>query len=133
MTIIDYKVWVETIITYKFRLYVHIFVYWNTDHKYIVILFMEIFWTHVTISSSCQTFIFCIKNTDASNQGGWHLCHTMGQKYFWNNHFYNFYSRHHSRFFDCLAHPNLSATLATDQKRPLSHLCISYQSLAECH
>ena len=26
------------------------------------------------------------------------------------------YSRHHSRFFDCLAHPNLSATLATDQK-----------------
>ena len=26
------------------------------------------------------------------------------------------YIRHHSRFFDCLAHPNLSATLATDQK-----------------
>ena len=24
--------------------------------------------------------------------------------------------RYHSRFFDCLAHPNLSATLATDQK-----------------
>ena len=41
--------------------------------------------------------------------------------------------RHHSRFFDCLAHPNLSATLATDQKWPLSHLRISYQSLAECH
>ena len=37
------------------------------------------------------------------------------------------------RFFDCLAHPNLSATLATDQKWPLSHLRISYQSLAECH
>ena len=41
--------------------------------------------------------------------------------------------RYHSRFFDCLAHPNLSATMATDQKLPLSHLCISYQSLAECH
>ena len=27
-------------------------------------------------------------------------------------------TRHHSRFFDCLAHPNLSATLATDQKLP---------------
>ena len=26
------------------------------------------------------------------------------------------FSRYHSRFFDCLAHPNLSATLATDQK-----------------
>jgi hypothetical protein len=26
------------------------------------------------------------------------------------------YSRYHSRFFDCLAHPNLIATLATDQK-----------------
>ena len=26
------------------------------------------------------------------------------------------HSRYHSRFFDCLAHPNLSATLATDQK-----------------
>ena len=26
--------------------------------------------------------------------------------------------RHHSRFFDCLAHPNLSATLATNQNDP---------------
>ena len=26
------------------------------------------------------------------------------------------YSRYYSRFFDCLAHPNLGATLATDQK-----------------
>ena len=43
------------------------------------------------------------------------------------------YIRDHSRFFDCLVHPNLSATLATDQKWPLSCLCISYQSLAECH
>ena len=34
------------------------------------------------------------------------------------------------RFFDCLAHPNLSATFATDEKCPLCHLCISYQSLA---
>ena len=41
--------------------------------------------------------------------------------------------RYHSRFFDCLAHPNLSAVLATDQKWPLSCLGISYQSLAECH
>ena len=42
--------------------------------------------------------------------------------------------RYHLRFFDCLvAHPNLSATLATDQKWPLSCLRISYQSLAECH
>jgi hypothetical protein len=24
--------------------------------------------------------------------------------------------KHHSRFFECLAHPNLSATLATDKK-----------------
>ena len=43
------------------------------------------------------------------------------------------YSRHLSRYFDCLAHPNLSATLATDQKWPLSYLRISCQSLAECH
>ena len=28
-------------------------------------------------------------------------------------------SRYHSRCFDCIAHPNLSATLATDQKWPL--------------
>ena len=34
------------------------------------------------------------------------------------------------RFFDCLAHPNLSATFATDQKWPICHLLISYQSLA---
>ena len=37
------------------------------------------------------------------------------------------------RFFNCLAHPNLSGTFATDEKWPLSHLRISYQSLAECH
>ena len=36
-----------------------------------------------------------------------------------------------SRFFDCLAHSNLSATLATDQKCPLSCRRISYLSLAE--
>ena len=41
--------------------------------------------------------------------------------------------RYHSRFFDCILHPNLSATLDTDQKLPLSCLRISYQSLAECH
>ena len=41
-----------------------------------------------------------------------------------------FSNRHLSRFFDCLGHPNLSTTLATDQKWPLSHLRISYQSLA---
>ena len=34
-------------------------------------------------------------------------------------------TRYLLRFFDCLEHPNLSATLATDQK---SHLLISYQS-----
>ena len=39
-------------------------------------------------------------------------------------------NRYLLRFFDCLAHPNLSATFATDQKLPLSHLRISYQSLA---
>ena len=43
------------------------------------------------------------------------------------------YIRYHSRFYDCLAHPNLSSTLATGQKWPLSCLCISYQSLARCH
>ena len=36
-------------------------------------------------------------------------------------------------FFNCIAHPNLSATLATDQKWPLSCVRISFQSLAECH
>ena len=40
------------------------------------------------------------------------------------------YIRYLLRFFDCLAHPNLSATFATDQKWPLCHLHISYQSLA---
>ena len=38
--------------------------------------------------------------------------------------------RYLSKNFDCLTHPNLSATLATDQKLLLSHLRISYQSLA---
>ena len=32
------------------------------------------------------------------------------------------FNRHLLRFYDCLGHPNLSATLATDQKWPLSHL-----------
>ena len=32
----------------------------------------------------------------------------------------NLGNRHLSRFFDCLAHPNLSATLATDQKWPFT-------------
>ena len=41
--------------------------------------------------------------------------------------------RHLSRFFDCLAHASVSATLATDQNWSLSHLRISYQSLADCH
>ena len=36
-------------------------------------------------------------------------------------------------FFYCLAHPNLSASFATNQRWPLSHLRISYQSLVECH
>ena len=40
------------------------------------------------------------------------------------------YIRYLLRFFDCLTHPNLSATFATDQKWPICHLCISYQSLA---
>jgi hypothetical protein len=42
-------------------------------------------------------------------------------------------NRYHSRFFDCLAHQNLSTTLATDQKWPCSclpDLRIPYQSLA---
>ena len=37
---------------------------------------------------------------------------------------------HSLRFLDCLAHLNLSATFATDQKWPICHLHISYQSLA---
>ena len=41
------------------------------------------------------------------------------------------YTRYLLRFFDCVVHPNLSATFATDQKWPFSHLRISYQSLAE--
>ena len=45
----------------------------------------------------------------------------------------NIFIRYLWRFFDCLAYPNLSATLATDQKLPLSFHCISYQSLAKCH
>ena len=43
---------------------------------------------------------------------------------------YYIHSRYLLRFFDCLAHPNLSATFATDQKWPICHLRISYQSLA---
>ena len=39
-------------------------------------------------------------------------------------------SRYLLRLFDCLAHPNLGATFATDQKWPICHLRISYQSLA---
>ena len=37
---------------------------------------------------------------------------------------------HLLRFSDCLAHSNLTATFATDEKWPLCHLYISYQSLA---
>ena len=44
-----------------------------------------------------------------------------------------FISRYLSRFFDCLAHPNLSPTFGTDHKWPLSHHHIYYQSLADCH
>jgi hypothetical protein len=43
---------------------------------------------------------------------------------------YSMSNRYLLRFFDCLAHPNLSATFATDQKWPICHLRISYQSLA---
>ena len=39
-------------------------------------------------------------------------------------------TRYLLRFFDCLAHPNLSATFTTDDKWPICHLCISYQILA---
>ena len=41
--------------------------------------------------------------------------------------------RYLSRFYNFLVHPNLSATLDTDQKWPLGCCRISYQSLAECH
>ena len=40
------------------------------------------------------------------------------------------YIRYLLRLFDCLAHPNLGAPFATDQKWPICHLRISYQSLA---
>ena len=40
------------------------------------------------------------------------------------------YIRYLLSFFVCLAHPNLSATFATDQKWPICHLHTSYQSLA---
>ena len=40
------------------------------------------------------------------------------------------YNRYLLRIFECLAHPNQSATFATDQKWPICHLRISYQSLA---
>ena len=39
-------------------------------------------------------------------------------------------NRYLLRFFDCVAHPNLTATFATDQKLPISHLRISSQFLA---
>ena len=48
----------------------------------------------------------------------------------WKLQWFTMYIRYLLRFFDCLAHPNLSATFATDQKWPLCHLRISYQSLA---
>ena len=35
------------------------------------------------------------------------------------------YNRYHSRFIDYLAHPNLSATLVTDQKWPLKVVSVS--------
>ena len=40
------------------------------------------------------------------------------------------WNRYLLRFFDSLAHPNLSATFATDKKLPFSCLPISCQSLA---
>ena len=40
------------------------------------------------------------------------------------------YIRYLLRLFDCLAHPNLGSPFATDQKWPICHLRISYQSLA---
>ena len=53
---------------------------------------------------------------------------------FYQKYFYKYIHRRYIlRFFDCIGHPNLNATLATDQKWTLSCLHISYQSLAECH
>ena len=40
------------------------------------------------------------------------------------------HNRYLLRFFDCLAHPNISAAFATDQKWPICHLRLLYQSLA---
>ena len=51
-------------------------------------------------------------------------------KEFYNIHVRYLLSRYLLRFFDYLAHPNLSGTFATDQKWPICHLRISYQSLA---
>jgi hypothetical protein len=51
-----------------------------------------------------------------------HLMFTISIRHKYTSHFlidfhmYYVVSRHFSRFFDCLEHPNLSATLATDQK-----------------
>ena len=42
-------------------------------------------------------------------------------------------NRYLSRFFDCLAHPNLSATLATDQKWALILIGMSYKSKKNAH
>ena len=69
------------------------------------------FWANILDLNHVQKSLFLINNTT----------------------FYVISIRYLSRFFDCLMHPNLSATLATDQKWPLSHLRISYQSLAEFH
>ena len=77
-----------------------------------------------------------LSNSDINQKAWFYNLRTSKMKVpeFWNWLFFkiNFY-RYLSRFFDCLAHPNLSATLATDQKWPLSCRRICYQSLAECH
>ena len=46
---------------------------------------------------------------------------------------YYIVTRHHSRFFDCLTHPNLSATLGIDQKWPLRWLIDSETASANQH
>ena len=48
----------------------------------------------------------------------------------WADNCHILFSRYLLGLFDCLAHPNLGAPFATDQKWPICHLRISYQSLA---
>ena len=92
--------------------------------------FMENSWVEFKSSSLTQNLLKPCKPQDNTYQANFDTNSIAAITF--SSQFYEIkiYIRYLFRFFYCLAHPNLSATFATDEKWPLCHLHISYQSLA---